>query len=128
MLHDNGQPRSIATGTPPNPVPTGLTAKVITDAEFTGLTAGTHRWDAPTVSVVVDTAKAALAANQQSVRDYIANARPALQAIAGRSPASFSNIAGGQSAVRACQQDLATIANGLLRVGRMLLDDYTGTD
>lgn len=58
VIHDQGEPKSIATGTPPDPVPNGWQAVIITDAEFSGLTGGTHRWDAPTRTVQLDTAKA----------------------------------------------------------------------
>lgn len=129
VLHDPaGQAKSIATGAAPSPVPGGLTAVVITDAEFAGLTAGTHKWNSTTRAVEVDTVKAQWSANQQTVRDFIANAAPTLQAIIDKAQVSFTNVTGAQSAMRDMQTDVKNLARGMRRVGRMLLDDYTGSD
>lgn len=128
VLHASGDPKSIASGTPPNPVPNGWACKVITDAEFAGLTSGTHRWDPPTLTVVVDTAKTQAATNQQAIRDQAAQGMATLQAIIDTAPPSFSNIAGGQTAVRALQVQVKDCARILRKLIRLALDDYSGTD
>ena len=129
VLHDTatGEARSIATVAPQS-VPDGVTQATITDNEFAGLTGGTHRWNATTRLVEVDTAKEQVAANQQTVRDFIAAAAPTLQAIIDRPQVTFTNIGGAQTAARDIQGDVKNLARGMRRVARMLLDDYTGSD
>lgn len=128
VLHDNGEAKSISSGIPPDPVPNGWAAVVITDAEFTGLTSGTHLWDAATQTVQLDTVKAQIAANQQTVRQFIVDAAPTLQGIIDAPQASFTNVSQAQTAVRALQAQVKDLARGMRRVGRMLLDDYSAAD
>lgn len=80
VIHDTqGEAKSIATGTPPDPLPSGITAKVITDPEFSGLTGGTHRWDVPSRSVQLDTAKAQDVAERSDAEIRLRNSYNALR-------------------------------------------------
>lgn len=129
VLHDaQGEPRSIATGLAPSPAPGGLTAKVLTDAEFTGLTCGSHRWDVTTRTVMPDAARAQLSANHQAVLDFITQAAPTLQAIVDTPTATFTNVGGAQAAVRGLQGQVKDIAGVLRRLGRLAINDFTGAD
>jgi hypothetical protein len=128
VIHDRGEPKSVASGIPPDPVPNGWSAKVITADEFAGLTGGTHRWDAPSRSVVVDVAKAQAAANQQAIRDFIAQALSGLQAIINTPPATFTTTPGVEAAMRALQAQVKDEARLLRRIVRFLLDDFTAPD
>ena len=129
VLHDvQGQATSIGTGLPPVPLPAGLAAVVITDADFVGVTAGTHRWNPATRLVEVDTVKAALTANQQTVDDYLAASMPTMQTIIDTVQVSGSNTSQLLTAIRAVQTQLKDVARLLRRVDRALVDDYTSAD
>lgn len=128
VLHDNGEAKSIATGVPPSPVPNGWLAKVITDAEFAGLTAGTHRWDPPTRTVVLDQAKQQAAANLQAVSDAVTAAAAAMQAIIDTPAPNIGNVAQAQTAIRALQTQVKDEARLIRRLIRLAVEDYTGTD
>lgn len=128
VLHDQGEAKSVATGNPPNPVPNGWAAAVITDAEFTGLTTGTHRWDPPTRTVVVDQAKQQAAANVQAVRDAVTAAAAVMQAIIDTPVPNIGNVAQAQTAIRALQAQVKDEARLLRRLIRLAVEDYTGTD
>ena len=127
VLHDNGDPKSIANGTPPSPVPNGWTATTITDAEFTGLTTGPHRWDPPTRTVVADTSRTQAATNQQAIRDALIASMPVLQAIINTAQVNFSNVTGSLTAMRTQQTQLKDAALVLRRLIRLATDDYSGT-
>lgn len=128
VLHDQGEAKSIATGSPPNPVPNGWSAVVITDAEFAGLTSGTHRWDTPTRTVVVDSAKAQQATNLQTIRDGVTAALATMQAIIDTAQISFTTVAQAQTAMRGLQAQVKDEARVLRRLIRLAVEDYTGTD
>lgn len=128
VLHDaQGAAQSIATGSPPSSPPSGLSAVVITDAEFSGLTRGTHLWDAASRTVLLDTVKAAIAANQQTVRSDLAAAMTSMQTIIDTAQVSFTTTAAAQTAMRALQTQVKDEARLLRRLVRAVVEDYSGT-
>lgn len=66
-------------------------------------------------------------ANQATIRQFIIDNMPTLQAIIDRPPVTFGNIAGAQTEVRKLQVDLQNVARGMRRIAREITGDFTGS-
>lgn len=109
-----------------NPLPAGLTATVISDADYQAIIAGLKRWQN---GAAVDTGLATTQANQATVAAALAQALADLDAViaAAAVPATVGSVAQAQTAVRAIQIHVGNMALHLKRAIRYAIGDFTGT-
>jgi hypothetical protein len=109
-----------------SPLPAGLTANVISNADYDAILQGLKRWRN---GAVEDTGLAATQANQATVAAALAQALSDLDAViaAAAVPATVTSVAQAQTAVRAIQVHVGNMALHLKRAIRYATGDFTGT-